>query len=119
LLDQCDLIVCATADWGTQVALESWVRARDVKKKILHGWTEPHASAGHAAWAAIGTLEHGFDSTGRPRFAVTDWPDQNLQEPACGANFQPYGAAEMANTVTLVATLALEVGDLSRTLATD
>jgi hypothetical protein len=108
LLEQCDLIVSVTGDWGAQALLDDWFRGRGLEKKIVYGWTEAHACAGHATYPTVGCFERGFDSTGGLRFAITNWPDQVIQEPACGANFQPYGAVEIMNTVALVATLALD-----------
>jgi molybdopterin/thiamine biosynthesis adenylyltransferase len=108
LLDQCDLIISATGHWGAQTMVDQWFQGRKAKTKIIYGWTEAHACAGHATYPAPGCFKCGFDSTGVPRFAVTNWPEQALQEPACGAHFQPYGAVEIANTVTLVASLALD-----------
>ncbi len=88
--------------------LDEWLQGRKAKTKIIYRWTEAHACAGHATYPAPGCFKYGFDSTGVPRFAVTNWPEQAVQEPACGAHFQPYGAVEIANTVTLVASLALD-----------
>lgn len=108
LLEQCDVIVGVTGDWGTQALIDDWFQRRGLEKKIVYGWTEAHACAGHAAYPTVGSFERGFDSTGVPRFAITYWPDHMIQEPACGANFQPYGAVEIMNTVVLVTTLTLD-----------
>lgn len=108
-LEHCTLLVSLTAHWATDQALSLWRRS-NTDVGLIYGWTEAHACAGHAVLIDdSSTIESGFSSTGVPKFSVTEWPaDPNLQEPACGATFQPYGAVEVGSTITLVAGLALD-----------
>jgi hypothetical protein len=111
ILSDADLIVCATGDWGAEAMLDAWHDANGRLAPIVYGWTEAHACAGHAvAILAEGfSFRDGFDATGLPILPVTDWPvATQLQEPACGAVYQPYGPIELQGTVTAVAELALD-----------
>jgi hypothetical protein len=107
----CDIVVSLTADWGMDLAISMWHKSQSNPPKLIFGWTEPQASAGHAVLTGDSAcIECGYDSTGKPQFVLTDWADkQDLQEPACGATFQSYGAVEVANTITLVNGLILDV----------
>jgi hypothetical protein len=79
---------------------------------IVYGWTEPHATAGHAL-----SLTHGagclrciLDEMGKMRVPVTNWPSSTLlQVPGCGDLFQPYGAIELMHIQALIAELAVDV----------
>lgn len=110
VLGACNLIVSVTADWSADQALAEWHRGRGGIPSLMYGWAEAHAAAGHAAFMGqTSCLECGFDATGTPGFSITAWPtDQDLQEPACGAAFQPYGPMEIASTVPVVGNLALD-----------
>ena len=108
----CDLVVSAIGGWSAEGALNAEHLARGGAPPILYGWTEAQACAGHAVLVGRGSgcLQCGVEAHGRPLLRVTHWPEASavFQEPACGAVFQPYGAVELTNTVTLVASLALE-----------
>ena len=110
LLISCDLIASLTANWGVEQALTVWYGKRNQRPNLVSGWTEAHAMAGHAVFTGEKScLRCGFDSAGRPRFQVTEWPvEPSLQEPACGAVFAPYGAVDVGSTVTLVSSLILD-----------
>ncbi len=80
---------------------------------VIYGWTEAHAAAGHAV--AIlregGCLRCGFGRTGVPGFQVVEWLNDagtTLEEPACGAHYQPYGPIELGFVTSLIAQFALE-----------
>ncbi|MBU1376096.1 MAG: ThiF family adenylyltransferase [Alphaproteobacteria bacterium] len=108
----CDLIVAAIGGWSAEGALNAEQLTRASVPPIVYGWTEAHACAGQAVLVGRGggCLQCGLDAHGRALLPVTRWPEASavFQEPACGAVFQPYGAVELTNTVTLVASLALE-----------
>lgn len=79
---------------------------------ILYGWTEPHATAGHAVVFMDRTacLRCLTDDLGELRTPVTSWNgDTTKQIPACGGSFQPYGAVELEHTIVVIAELALDV----------
>lgn len=113
VLTSASLIVSATGDWNAESALDLWRRGEGGLPHVVYGWTEPHACAGHAV--AVGRLGGcfacGFAATDVPKLRATKWPDDevSVQEPACGAVFQPYGPMEMTHTVALVAEMALEI----------
>jgi sulfur-carrier protein adenylyltransferase/sulfurtransferase len=111
LLRSCDLIVSAMGDWTPEGALNEWHLAERRQMKIVYGWTEAHACAGHAV--AIGReggcFACGFGNDGQPLLRVTDWPRSALQaEPACGAVYQPFGPVELTHIEGLVAEVALD-----------
>ncbi len=109
-LSSCNLVISLTANWGMDQMLSGWHRGKDSRPKLIYGWTEAHASAGHAVFTGENScIECGCGPTGVPHFSLTEWPeDQDLQEPACGAAFQPYGGVEVSSTVTLIAGLVLD-----------
>ena len=106
-----DLIVSATGRWASEGALNEWHLSAGRSPTIVYGWTEAHACAGHAVAIAKtgGCLECGFDDAGGPRLRVCRWDaETTLQEPACGAVFQPYGPVELAHVIATVAELAVD-----------
>lgn len=112
LFSNASLLISATADWGTEDALNTWHVDRGKSPPILYSWTEEHACAGHAVLITARTsacLACGLDIHGSARIKVTDWTsDELLQEPGCGSVYQPYGPVELAHTVSLIAELALD-----------
>jgi len=112
LLSNVDLVVTATGDWGAEVMLDAWHTSSGRPIPIVYGWTEAHACAGHAV-AILGegaVFREGFDPTGLPALPVTEWTaTTQLQEPACGAVYQPYGPVELQGTISVIAELALDV----------
>lgn len=107
-----ELVVSAIGGWASEGALNAAHLNAVGAPPVVYGWAEAHACAGQAVVVGQGggCLQCGLDAHGRARLPVTAWPEGIgiLQEPACGAVFQPYGAVEMTNTVALVAGLALE-----------
>ncbi len=111
LLQSCDLIVAAMADWTANSLLNEWHVGQGRRKPILYAWTEAHACAGHAVLVTGqgGCLRCGFSATGTPLLRVCEWPTETqAQEPACGAVFQPYGPVEMAHVEALASELATD-----------
>jgi hypothetical protein len=110
LLQSADLIVSAMGDWEAEGALNDWHVESGRAHPIVYGWTEPHASAGHAVAICRtgGCFSCGLDNHGAHRSPATTWPRPTyLQEPACGAVYQPYGAIEVGHIVSMVADVAL------------
>jgi hypothetical protein len=106
----CDLIVSATGSWATEAFLDVWHSEAKFDGPVVYGWTEAHACAGHAVTIAKNgrRLREGFDALGTPHLHATEWPGPTtLREPACGAVFQPYGAAELSFAVGLIADAVL------------
>lgn len=113
LLAAADLIVAATGNWVAESALNRWHVAQGRATPILYGWTEAHACAGHAVavGAGDGCLQCHVGRTGAPDLTVTEWPDAgdaSLEEPACGAHYQPYGPVELAYVTSMIADAAMD-----------
>lgn len=111
LADQ-DLIISTMGDWSSEAQLNSWHLKNVPAVPFLYGWTEAYCCAGHAVAirASSGCLQCGFSSDGIPTFQVGHWPNGPTirQEPACGADFQPYGPVEMAHVCAMIAEFALD-----------
>lgn len=113
LLAEADLIVSATGSWAAEHALNDWHIEQGRKKPVLYCWTEAHACAGHAVAIAAhgGCLQCHLGRTGTPDFKVVDWPEgleENREEPACGAHFQPYGPVELSFVNAMASDMALD-----------
>lgn len=108
-----DIIVSTTGNWSSNSTLSDWAAEPGTGRRLLIGWTEPHACAGHAIVLVPndGCIHCGFDKTGVPSFRVTDWEGgtQLRQEPACGASYQPYGPIEASHVATMIADMVLDV----------
>lgn len=110
ILFECDLIVAAMGDWGAEGALNAWHVQHKLASPIVYAWSEAHAAAGHVVIIkGDACLQCGFHNNGDPRFKVTAWDEPTtLQEPGCGAVFQPYGPVEFAHITALAAEAALD-----------
>lgn len=116
-----DLIVCATASWDAESAVNAWQVERGRSGPVLYGWLEDQALAAHAltVGSSGGCLSCGFDGVGAPALPIIEWPAGRpiVEEPACGNHYQPYGAVELGAAVDLVARAALDAL-LSKPIAT-
>ncbi|HVC91242.1 MAG TPA: ThiF family adenylyltransferase [Acidobacteriaceae bacterium] len=86
------LIMSMTGDWNSEALLNSVHLQLRQRKDLLYGWTEGHACAGHAVLVRPGggCLACHFDPSGNAERQLTKWPNTTLlEEPACGATFQP------------------------------
>lgn len=112
VLDEADLVVCATGSWDAEAAVDAWRASRSREVPVLYGWMEDRALAAHAVTIAGGggCLRCGFDRTGTPVFPAIRWPEGRPvdEEPACGNHYQPYGAVELGHAVDLVSRAALD-----------
>jgi hypothetical protein len=113
LLLGADLVVSTIGEWGPEAALNAWRRDRRTDLRLLFGWTEPHAVAGHAVGliGAASCLACGLTDWGEPLLPVASWPNGTGQrgEPACGVLYQPYGPVEIAHVVALIAEAAIDM----------
>jgi hypothetical protein len=119
--ERCPLVLSLTGDWtGDSLLNASHLDSRG-DRKIIYGWTEPHACAGHAVLIAQqgGCLACHLGGTGKFDRELSIWEGETrLKEPACGALFQPYGPVELSGTVSLITNLALECALGSKTDST-
>lgn len=114
MFETADLVISAIGSWSAESALNALARYVKAFPPILFGWLEPHAAAGHAIVffkREQKCLRCMTDDMGRPRLAVTKWPEEGTlrSAPACGGMFQPYGATELAFVQGVVTDLATEV----------
>ena len=112
-LDENDLIVSCMGDRRGESRLNDWHCRRGRPMPVVYGWSEAHAVAGHAVAIVRegGCLRCGLARTGAPEFQAVDWPNDavtTLEEPACGAHYQPYGPIELGFVTSLVAQLTLD-----------
>lgn len=129
-MTQWDLAIGATGDWGANALLnEVFLSGTSRPRRILIGWAEPHAAAGHAVLlnSRASCLLCGFSADGQPNVKVAKWSRTTLlSEPACGGLYQPYGPAEIATINAMIASLAIEAlagkieaNDVHRVYSTD
>ena len=111
-LRACDLIVSTMGNWAAESFLNDVQRDDADFPSILYGWVEPNAAAAHAVLVPPGEacLRCGIDDKGRPHLAVSQWERSRgiLQEPACGAQFTPYGPAELCWAHALLAEMTID-----------
>lgn len=103
-----DLLIMATGDWVTNVAInELWLK-RGRPMPIVLAWMEPCALVTHCVSLSQETTSRcmlcGFNGKGRHSKQVFDYPDSSLLSiPACGGQFSPYGAVSLAKSAAFVA----------------
>lgn len=111
-LADCDLVLCLTGDWSVDSFVNQWYLQKENRcRRVLFGWLEAHALAGHAVLLSnkSSCLGCHFSTTGKCDLTVPDWDESPLvQEPACGGIFQPYGPVELAAVNAMISSLALE-----------
>lgn len=111
ILEKHSASVCAIGDWAAESMLNEFHVHSGRTRPVVYGWTEAHACAGHAVMVRsdTGCLHCGFSPTGQARLQVTAWSESTIvNEPACGATFQPYGPVELNGIVSLVAEATLD-----------
>ena len=114
-----DLIVSTMGNWAGENFLNDIQQESDDYPAILYGWLEPNAAAAHAVFVPGGgaCLRCGVNDKGQPILKVTEWPPggDDLQAPACGARFTPYGPSELCWAHALLAEASVDalMGDLS------
>lgn len=111
LLDDCDLIISATASWNSESALNDMQLHCEIRCPIIYSWLENRAAAANAL--AVFSDDHGcfacgFGSTGKPKIPVTQWPDDQ-KDSQCGGSTSVYGSAELANGYSLTASLSIDI----------
>ncbi len=107
-----DLVVSTMGNWAAESFLNDMQQSVRSFPPILYGWIEPNAAAAHALLISgdNACLRCGTDDKGHPHLAVTTWPNggDHLQVPACGAQFTPYGPAELCWTHALLSEAAID-----------
>lgn len=111
LFEDCDLIVSATAAWNAESALNDMQIQGEIRCPIIYSWLEDKAVAAHVLVVfddGHGCFGCGFGPTGKPRMAVTRWPEDKM-DIECGGGISVYGSAELANNHSLTASLSIDV----------
>lgn len=106
LLEEADMVVVTTADWWSEERLWN-LKSKGARWALVHGWTEPHAMAGHALVAKAEQSADArklFDLNGRFMHRFTDWPQNGfIPLPGCGASFIPGGPIAITAIATMIA----------------
>jgi molybdopterin/thiamine biosynthesis adenylyltransferase len=108
-----DLVVNVTGNWNSTVLLSRTLRELLPSPRLLFAWMERHASVGHCLSfldTKSGCIECGFSDTGVLTNAITAWEEEQAnQEPECGAQFDSYGASEVAYCASLACESAVGI----------
>lgn len=110
-LSKCDLVISTIGNSADENLL-NLLRLSDGGPPTIYGWSEPHGVAGHAVviGPGAGCFRCGLDGLGEARGRVSEWSGSTLRRvPACGAHFQPYGAAAIMSVAAMVTDLTLDV----------
>jgi molybdopterin/thiamine biosynthesis adenylyltransferase len=109
LLNDVDLVISATGDWGCDVAVEDATRAVRPAVPTIYTWTEAFALAAHAVLlsGSARRFTEGFDATGS--FSGKASNASRKVPPECGNATSPFGAVEISQSQALAARLALEL----------
>jgi molybdopterin/thiamine biosynthesis adenylyltransferase len=106
-----DLLISTTGDWAADSYLNEWWHPRtENRPHVLFGWLEAHALAGHAVLLTKkdSCFRCHFEKRGVFEFTQTQWPaPTQIQEPACGGLFQPYGPVDVGFITSTIASLAM------------
>lgn len=111
-LADADVVICAIAQWADESWFNTWALEHRRGRPTLFAWLEPHAAAGHAIVTSglTSCFRCLFDELGNFRCPVTRWANRTTRDiPACGGEFQPYGAVELNAVQGMVADLSLDV----------
>lgn len=112
-LSECTLVISAGITWAGDVALDQWRRSLVTPPVHLCTWAEEFALAGHAvALFGADSIAQAISLDGIPHIRLTDWPPTvrtQIVEAGCGNIFQPHGAINLSDCVTLAAGLAIDV----------
>lgn len=104
-----DLVIGTTGIWPVDAFIDERHKAGDFPL-ALYAWLEPHAVATHAVTVAQGgaCLRCNFSKTGKPDLTYSEWKNDGLLPiPACGGNFNPYGATDLSFAHGLVGNEAI------------
>jgi hypothetical protein len=111
-----DLIVDCTGESSVRVMLSHYRKHSLGACSLIHAWLEPFCAATHVVH-----LPHGNDwPTDDPgsKLAAATWPDEvQVNLPACGAGFHPYGAADIWQSAGFTTERLLGVLDAKATEA--
>lgn len=107
-----DLIIACGIDFDGEATLDTWRRSLPQPPAYLSTWVEAYAVAGHAVLLyGDRSILSGFDEEERPKFRLTDWPEDVgvlIAEAGCGNSFQPHGVVDLHPTIGLAAGLAID-----------
>lgn len=110
IFDDSDLIIATMGHWDSDAALDELRRENPNLPPVVYAWLEPYAVAGHAIlMSGSCNLTDVMSPYGDFEYRVSNWPESALKNlPACGAVYQPYGAAEIPPVHHLICKLAID-----------
>lgn len=89
-----NLIVDCTGESSVRVMLSHYRKHSLGPCPVVHAWVEPFCAATHVVHLPYG-IDWPTDDPGN-KLAAATWPDDvQVNLPACGAGFHPYGAADV------------------------
>jgi hypothetical protein len=108
-----DLVITTTADWPSDFALSAAHRHDGrITCPVMFGFVEAHAAAGQVIRVDLtgSCYRCGTDDHGLIQRTVFNWggKEQIVKEQACGAFFQPYGAADLAPSGAMIAKAGID-----------
>ena len=111
IMNNSDLVISATAERLVETQLNDW--QNQSKIPILYCWLEANIGAAHSLVIGgkfAGTLMNGFDNCGVSKLVLTKFPKEyrDINIPACGGTFQPYGSVELGMANSVISSLALD-----------
>lgn len=108
-----DLVISSIGEWSADSMLDDKRKQSERFPPVIFGWTEPHACIGHAILMKdkMHCLQSVCTPLGEALLPIATWENVNTrrQTPACGGQFQPYGAVELSHVHALISDLALDV----------
>lgn len=99
LTTECDLIISATAEWGSDKAIQELIENKLLMCSVVFCFTEAHAVATHCYVNNAGGFSYGslFDNTGSLLESCAKFENKTTKETHfCGGIFQPYGGVELS-----------------------
>lgn len=114
-----DLVVDCTAEGAVRMFIANMREAVIGDISVLHAWVEPYCAAAHAVLTTR-TCPWPADDHAVSKIRAADFSSaqHQVQIPACGGGFHPYGAADIIQAAGFVAERILEVLDSNERNAT-
>jgi molybdopterin/thiamine biosynthesis adenylyltransferase len=109
VLEECDLIICATGDWLSDAHLNS-VALGELGIPVLFCWVERFALAGHGVLVMPGgaCLQCVKNEFGDFNYQVSHIDGDLPTDPSCGAYYQPFSAYASNQAAAMITKLALD-----------
>lgn len=104
-----DLLIMATGDWPAENAISLLSNSETRFPRILYGWAEPYAVAGHSFISGeIGASFNCVFEGARFKYEVCKFDDPLKSMPACGGTFQPFRSIDLAPIAALISSQVID-----------